>query len=308
MWFKNLSLYRLPSPPILDPGRLDELLFKNAARPCATLEFSSYGWTPPLGRLGKTMTQVTNGNIMICARKEEKVLPASVIREMVEDRVSRIEQKEARRVARFERQDIRDEVLQDLLPKALVRVGLTYAYVDPRQGWLIVDAASQSKAEELTALLRGTVDGLSIQPMAVNKRPATVMTDWLKKGTPKDFSLEYECELRDPGDEGGIVRCRQQDLDSAEIHAHLEAGKQVARLALSWDKRLSCLIGEDLTIKRLRFSDLVHEEAAETDAEDAASRFDADFAIMGLELGRFLPRLFEVFGGVATETAKQRAG
>lgn len=305
MWFKNLSLYRLSPPPTLKSDRLDELLLKNAARPCAKLEFSSYGWTPPLGRLGKTMTQVTDGNIMVCARKEEKVLPASVIREMVEDRVSRIEQKEARRVARFERQDIRDEVLQDLLPKALVRVGLTYAYVDPRQGWLIVDAASLSKAEELTSLLRSTVDGLSIQPMAVNKRPATVMTGWLKKGTPKDFSLEYECELRDPGDEGGIVRCRQQDLDSAEIHAHLEAGKQVARLALSWDKRLSCLIGEDLTIKRLKFSDLVQEEAAEAEAEDAASRFDADFAIMGLELKRFLPRLFEVFGGLDAEKAEK---
>jgi recombination associated protein RdgC len=305
MWFKNLILYRLASPLSLEPDRLDELLLKKAARPCAKLEFSSYGWTPPLGRLGKTMTQVTYGNIMICARKEEKVLPASVIREMVEDRLSRIEQAEARRVARFERQDIRDEVLQDLLPKALVRVGLTYAYVDLRQGWLLVDAASSSKAEELTSLLRSSVDGLSIQPLTVDKRPATVMTGWLERAAPKDFSLEYECELRDPMDEGGIVRCRQQDLDSAEIRAHLDAGKQVARLALNWDKRLSCLIGEDLTIKRLRFSGLVLDEAAEAEAEDAASRFDADFAIMSLELNRFLPRLFEVFGGLATEKAKE---
>ncbi len=299
MWFKNLILFRLANSLTIEPERLDDLLLKKAARSCGKLEVSSYGWTPPLGRLGKTMIHITNGKFMICARKEEKVLPASVIREIVEDRVTHIEQAEARRVARFERQSIRDEVLQDLLPKALVRVGLTHAYIDPRQGWLMVDAASVNKAEQLTSLLRSSLDGLSIQPMTVNAHPASVMTGWLGGGTPKDFSLEYECELHDPGEEGGIVRCRQQDLDSVEIRAHLEAGKQVARLAINWDKRLSCLISQDLTIRRLRFSDLVREEAADTQTEDAASRFDADFAIMSLELSRFLPRLFEVFGGVA---------
>lgn len=253
------------------------------------------------------MTHVTNGNIMICARREDKVLPSSVIREIVEDRITQIEHSEGRRVARFERQNIRDEVLHDLLPKALVRAALTYAYINPEQSWFIADSASVTKAEELTSLLRSSVDGLSIQPVSVDSQPSTVMTSWLQGDMPKDFSLEYECELRDPGDEGAIVRCKQQDLDSIEIRAHLDAGKQVVRLAVNWDKRLSCVIGEDLTVRRLRFSDLVRDEAADTQAEDAASRFDADFAIMALELGRFLPRMLKVFGGITSETVKSGA-
>ncbi|OQX45537.1 MAG: hypothetical protein B0D86_03485, partial [Candidatus Sedimenticola endophacoides] len=36
-------------------------------------------------------------------------------------------------------------------------------------------------------------------------------------------------------------------------------------------------------------------------AEDAATRFDVDFALMSLELGRFIPRLIDTFGGIAEE-------
>jgi len=46
----------------------------------------------------------------------------------------------------------------------------------------------------------------------------------------------------------------------------------------------------------LRFADVLQEEAASS-GEDAAARFDADFALMSLELAAFLPKLLEVFGG-----------
>jgi recombination associated protein RdgC len=56
-------------------------------------------------------------------------------------------------------------------------------------------------------------------------------------------------------------------------------------------------LDETLSIKKLRFLDVVQEEAAEVETLDAVERFDADFAIMSLELGHFLPRLAELFGG-----------
>ncbi|MCP4410390.1 MAG: recombination-associated protein RdgC [Gammaproteobacteria bacterium] len=297
MWFKNLTLYRFTEPFALDPEELEQRLSAQASRPCGKLEMFTYGWVPPLGRIGKTLTHVTNGQIMLCARKEEKLLPASVIREFVDERVAELEEAEHRGLSNYERQGIRDEIIQDLLPKALIRSALTYAYIAPKEGWLIVDAASTRKAEELTALLRDSLGSLSVIPPAIGNRPAQVMTGWLSDGVPEDFEIEDECELRDPEEEGGIVRCRRQDLGSDEIRAHLQAGKQVVKLAVQWDQRLTCILGEDLSIKRLRFTDMVQEEAAEVDVDSAAARFDADFAIMSLELARFLPRLVESFGG-----------
>ena len=118
---------------------------------------------------------------------------------------------------------------------------------------------------------------------------------------PAGFELGDECELREPVEGGSVIRCRKQDLLADEIEAHLEAGKLVTKLAVSWDERLSCILADDVSIKRLRFLDLVMEEAGEVSADDDVARFDADFALMTLELSRFIPAWLEVFGGLESD-------
>lgn len=304
MWFRNLQLYRLNAPFDLSAERLDEQLQTGAFRPCTSLEISSMGWDRPLGRHGRALTHAANGCIMVCARNEEKVLPQAVVREIVDERIEEIETEQMRRVPRKERMALRDEVLQDLLPKAFTRSSRIFAYIAPREGWLVVDASSVRKAEELLTLLRKGLGSLPATPLTVNTAPAAVMTGWLQgQGLPGDFVLGDECELRDPAQDGGIVRCRRQDLGGEEIRTHLQAGKQVARLAVAWNERLACILGEDLAVRRLRFLDVVQEEARQTEAGDAQARFDADFALMTLELSRFIPRLVEVFGGEQSRAA-----
>jgi recombination associated protein RdgC len=235
---------------------------------------------------------------MVAARKEEKVLPAAVVREILAERVLEIESEQMRPLRRREKQEIRDEVFQDLLPRAFTRSKLTYAYIDPRHRSILVDSATAAKAEELISLLRETLGSFPAKPLKVRRAPASVMTAWVDGTDPAPgFRLLDECELRDPGEEGGVVRCRKQDLSSQEIQGHLRAGKQVVRVGLEWSQRLSLVLGEDLTIRRLRFGDVVQEEAADSGGDDAAAKFDADFALMSLELERFLPNLLEVLGG-----------
>jgi len=297
MWFKNLCVYRLADSFDLSAEALHEHLGQKAFRRCGSLEMASIGWVPPLGHEGQMLTHSANGRIMVTARKEEKVLPTAVVREIVAEKVLEIEAEEMRTLRRQEKEEIRDEVLQDLLPRAFTRSRLTYAYIAPRDGWMLVDSASANKAEELIGLLRDTLGSLRVTPLKVRHAPAAVMTAWVE-GTDKaaGFELLDECELRDLGEEGGVVRCRKQDLSSEEMQGHLRAGKQAVRLAVEWNQRLSCVLGDDLIVRRLRFADVLQEEAASS-GEDAAARFDADFALMSLELAAFLPNLLEVFGG-----------
>ena len=298
MWFKNLHLYRLTKPFDLSPEALHEQLAERTCRPCGSLEPSTYGWVPPLGRNSTLLTHAANGYIMVCSRKEEKVLPAAVIREWLDEKIAAIEEEQARTVRRKEKEEIRQEVLLDLLPKAFSKSHLTYAYIDPKGSWLVVDAASANKAEELVTLLRETLGSLPAIPLAVQNAPSSVLTRWLNgQAIPGDFVLEDQCELRDPNEEGGVIRCTKQDLTSEEIQSHLKAGKRVTRLAVQWHEHLNCILCEDLSIKRLRFLDLIQEAAAEIETDNEASRFDADFALMTLELSRFIPALIKAFGG-----------
>jgi recombination associated protein RdgC len=52
-----------------------------------------------------------------------------------------------------------------------------------------------------------------------------------------------------------------------------------------------------MSIKRLRFEDIIKEAEDDTVADDAATRFDLDFTLMTLELAEFLPDLFATLGG-----------
>lgn len=298
MWFKNLQLFRFTSPFQLAPEQLEALLRERAFHPCGSLEPQSVGWTAPLGRKAEQLVHVANGYLMISACRQEKVLPPAVVHEIVSERAAEIEDQQMRRLRKAERDNLRSEVLHELMPRAFSRTLRTFAYLAPRDGWLVVDAASRKRAEELTVLLRQSLGSLPVAPPASVERPAAIMTGWLaEEAAPEDFVLESECELRDPKEDGGIVRCRRQDLATPEIQAHLKAGKEASQLALTWNERISFVLDEAFSIKRLRFLDVVQDQAAEVETEDEAARFDVDFSIMTLELAHFLPRLFEAFGG-----------
>ncbi|WP_404356408.1 recombination-associated protein RdgC [Methylotuvimicrobium sp. KM1] len=298
MWFKNLSVYRFTEDFTLTPAEFEEKLEQMPFRPCAAQQEMSFGWTAPLGRNSEQRVHSTNGFMMICAKVEEKVLPAAVINEMVLEKIQEAEDRENRKLSKKERTAIKEEICFELLPRAFTFSRKTYAYIDPKNGWLIVDSPSAKKAEDLISNLRKCLGSLPVVPPITQEKPVAVMTRWLMtQDTPGDITIEDECELRSPGDEGGIVRCKRHDLSLPEIKNHLDTGKQVIKLAINWADRIACIVDENLSIKRLKFLDLVQDQVADIETQDEAEQFDADFSIMSLELSTFLPRLIELFGG-----------
>jgi recombination associated protein RdgC len=302
MWFKNLSLLRFTEAFTLTAEQLEEKLQSGRFQPCGSLQPMSYGWVPPVGKDDAPLVHAANGCYMLCAQREEKILPSSVVNEILAEKLAEIEEKKGTPVRKKERDALRDEVIHDLLPRAFSFTRRQYAYIDANTGWLVVDSSSAKKTEELASWLRRCLESLPVAVPQVKDRPAAVMTRWLAEGeVPVDVVIENECELRATDEEGAVVRCKKHDLSAPEIQNHLEAGKEAVKIAVSWNDRLSFVLDDALGIKRLRFLDLVQEQAAEVDAEDAAQRFDADFAIMSGELGAFLPRFLELFGGENTQ-------
>ncbi len=298
MWFKNLHIYRFLKPFNLTAEALIEQLSKDAFQPCGRLEMQSQGWVPPLGKDSESIVHAVQKCFMIATRTEEKILPVSVVREFVNEKVEEIETQQLRKVRKREKEEIREEILQELIPRAFTRSNYQYAYIDSKQGWLLIDTASRKKAEEFVSFLRKTLGSLPVTLPKLKDSPAYMMTQWLTEETcPAQFELADACELVDTSLEGAIVNCKRQDLLSDEIHAHLKAGKLVTRLALQWHSRIGLVIDDEFVIRRLQFLDLVQEQAQEVTVENRQQRFDADFAIMIGELAQLIKSLFEVFGG-----------
>ncbi|MDX1696859.1 MAG: recombination-associated protein RdgC [Thiohalobacterales bacterium] len=301
MWFRNLQLYRLDEKFTLTPEQLAARLADDRFRSCGKMDMVSSGWTPPLGRHGEQPVHAASGFILICLRREEKLMPATVIRRLLEDKVVAIETAEQREVYRREKMRLKEEIIVDLLPRALSRITNLFAYIDTRNSMLVVDSASAGKAEALITQLRHSLDRLPLTPLQTEQSLSARMTRWLEGAPlPAGFGLGEECELRHPDADGSTATCRHQDLGAAEVRQHIKAGKRAVRLALQWRERLGFVLHEDLSIRRLRFEDIVREAEKDTQADDPVSRFDLDFSLMVLELAEFLPQLLQAVGVTAT--------
>ena len=297
MWFKNLSIFRLTETFTLSAEELEQKLEALAFRPCGPHEEFSLGWTSPIGKSGQQLVHSSNGYMMLCGKKEERVLPSAVINELVQEKIIEKEEQQARKLSKKERTEIKNEIIFDSRPKAFTFSRKTYAYVDIKGGYIVVDSASSKSAEDLLSLLRKSLGSLPTIPLNTIDKPSNVMTHWLlTQQTPSDLTIEDECELRSE-ESGSIVRCKKHDLSLPEIKNHLDSGKAVIKLALNWSDRLAFIIDEHLAVKRLRFLDLIQDQVSEIDVTDAEAQFDVDFSIMSAELANFIPRLLEFFGG-----------
>ena len=310
MWFRNLQVYRLGKAFDLTPEAFDERLRGAEFSGCKRMDMLTSGWTPPLGRAGRQLVHAANGYLMICARKEEKIIPAGVVKQLLDDKVAEIELAEDREIYRRERRRMKEDIIVNILPHALSRITDQCAYIDVRNRMMVVDAASPARAEALVSQLRTTLGRFAATPVSIKQSLSAVMTRWLNgEAMPGDLELGLECELRHPDPAGGVVSCRHQDLGAGEVRNHISNGKYAIKLALQWKDRLSFVLHEDMSIKRLRFEDIIKDARDDTVADDAATRFDLDFSLMTLELAEFLPQLFAMLGGeeLSQEAAPEMA-
>lgn len=300
MWFKNLYIVQLADPFTISSEELHEKLLAQLAKPCGTLQPSSYGWTSPLGHEGQLLVHTIGPYMMLAARKETKLLPNSIIREALTNKIIELEQTQNRKISKKEKASLKEEIYVQMMARAFHKAQTTYGYIDIKNNWVIIDTANAKKADEFLELLRKSVGKLDVATLQTNKTPRVVMTNWLTtKHTPADFTIETQCQMFDPQDIKTIIKCVNHDLMADEIIQHLRAHKQITELALTWKNQISFTLCDNLILKRFQFLDMIKAEIQDTQAESPAERFDADFAIMTAAISELLPNIFELFEGLS---------
>ena len=292
MWFSQCTVFRLPETP--NATLLADKLADAPFALCGGLDWFTEGFAAPQSFTPELVFKVEQ-TMGIALRREEKVLPGSVIQRAVDERVARIEQQEGRSVGRKERQELKEQVTDELLPRAFVRATHTRALF--ADGMLLVDSAAASKAENLLAKLREALGGLKAQLVHTRQTPSALMTSWLLQGHCEGgFELDSDCELKGVGDVVPVVKVSKQDLTADEVVQHVKNGKTVTQLGLVWREQIAFILTQDFTLKRIQYLDVLQEEA-ESNGDDAADLAAASQLIVSANLSALIGELVELMGG-----------
>lgn len=295
MWFKNLQIYRLPAPWPVGPDTLEDQLARKRFQPCGSQDLESRGWVSPNG--DERLVHGVGGQWLISLGLEAKLLPSSVVKQVAEERAEEIEAAQGYKPGRKQMKDLKEQVTQELLPRAFSRRRRVNAWIDPQDGWLVIDASSPGRAEEVLETLRQCLDSFPLALLRTERAPGSAMADWLAAGEgPAGFSIDQDCELKAVTEDKAAVRYVRHTLEGDEVKAHLTAGKLPTRLALTFDGRASFVLTDKGEVKRLQFLDVVQEQL-DGGNDAAAELFDAHFALMTGELRRLIPAVVDSLGG-----------
>jgi recombination associated protein RdgC len=304
MFFRNLCLFRLPADFSLAASEFEARLDGRPLGHCGPFDMLTRGWVP-VGPTGRRLYTVGHHQL-IALGVEQKLLPASVIRQVAAERAEQLAAEQGFPVGRKQMRDLRLRVGDELRARALVRRRVTHAWLDREHGWLVVDAAGPGRAEEVVETLRETLGQFAATGADTARSARTAMGSWLAAGEAvRPFGIDDDVELQAVDGSRATIRHARHPVDKAEARRHLGAGFIVTRLGLTWNERIAFVLTDRLQVKRVEFLEL---EAAAADAPDVdpLEQFDIDFTVMSGELANLLADLVAALGGttaVAEDTA-----
>lgn len=289
MWFKNIKAYQLTQSLSLDDDTLQNALKEFAFRPCGSQDLATSGFVSPFSQIGQDtmMFHKVQERYWITIKKQEKILPSTVVNAELAEKVAKIEAETGSPVGKKAQSDLKQEIVTQLLPRAFTKNSYTHGYISLPDNMVVIDSSSDGKAEAFLAMVRKAISSLPVVPLA-RRSLAPELTQWLTEGAPDHIELLEEAELKSTDELESVIRCKNQPLDSEEIQLHLDSGKLVQKLGFAWQENLTAVIAEDGSFKRIKFTDRLKEETDDIPKDQAQARLDAEFALMSAELCTFL--------------------
>ncbi len=308
MWFKQIQLYSFNEHVAFDPEAIETKLESLAFTPCLASLPASLGWVPPLDQEEATLVEAINGCMMICLQFEEKLLPATVVRQELNNKIKEIEANRDYKVRGKEKLALKEEITHTLLTRAFTKITKVHAYIDTKNQWLFVNTTNAKKLESFVSLFKRTLD-INISAPEV-KKPTSVMTHWLLHDScPTSMGIEKSCVLQDLNQQNRVIRAKHQNLFASSMQELLKDGCSVQQLAVSWKDYLSFVIAEDFTLRGINFGDEIIANAKENYSETAQQQFAADMLMMSDLFAQVMQILLGEFGkqtvkGEELETAE----
>jgi recombination associated protein RdgC len=292
MWFKQAQLFKFDDKVSIDSGELESQLEQLPFTPCPSGLPISQGWISPTDEEDAPLICTVPGFLLICLQTEAKLLPASIIRQRLNEKIKEIQLAQDRKVSYKEKNAIKQEVYHELLPKAFGVIYRTYAFIDTKNNWLILDTNNKKRTENFISFFDRASKIKAISPEI--KKLSPILTDWLLNDShPKSLNIEDACVLQDPKQEERVTRIQKQDLSANYVQTLIKNNFEISQMKMTWNDQVTFVLKNDFTFQSLQYQDSVVESSGEN-KNDSEGSFKADFFIMSGVLTKMFQELLKI--------------
>ncbi len=296
MYFKNIRIFRLPEDIKFDSEKLSAQLVADKLKPCGPQDLATQGWLSPFNMLSDIFCWQSGAAQLIELGIEEKILPPSVVKTKLDEKVTTIKAETGNKPGRKQQTDIKQELLFELLPQAFTKLKRIGAYIDNDLKLLVVDSANQNAAENLVSQLRQTLGSFKAEAFGESSDMAMIMTRWITEGHAESgFEFGSSLVLQTMDEAKSVIRAKNVDFLNDEMQRHIDNGYLVTQIGLIFNERIELVLTHDFAIKSIKFTDIVLDGLGAEAIESEEQLLDSRFTLMHLEFKEMLIALFTLF-------------
>lgn len=294
MWFKQAQIFKFEENSSFSAEELEGHLEQLPFTPCPSGLPISQGWISPTEEEDEALVFSVPGFLLICLQTEAKLLPAKIVRQKLNEKVKEIQLKQDRKVPYKEKNILKQAIYNELLPKAFGAIYRTYAFIDTKNNWLILDTNNAKNTENFITFFKRSLSKVKIVPPEI-KKLSPILTDWLLNDTqPKSLNIEDTCVLKDPKQEERVIRIQKQDLSANYVQSLIKNNFEISQMKMTWNDQITFVLKNDFTFQSLQYQDSVVELSGEDKNDAEEGSFKADFFIMSGLLTKMFQELLKI--------------
>lgn len=303
--FNNLLVYRMTEATAFHAraDELNELLAGQAARLPGPGELSFTGFSEPLGIDDEYVEHIRPKAMTLCVNFAERMLPGKIVRQRVLAKVKEIEDNEDRKVYAREKNQIKDAVVAEMLPRAFIdQKHVRVMIIGP---YICIDTTSAKKGEEVLSLMRSVLGSLGVRPVSVKTTPIEPFTRWFTTNVaPAKFGLTGDFKANNGTDESDFVTGKGTSPETEGLSDLVaEYSRRVTVLGMTWrtsmDEHLRFTVNEMIGIKGIKWPDAIMDMASADAGEEAdkVNLMRATMLLLSAEIGQLITDLLDALGG-----------
>lgn len=301
MWFKNARIYTVALDDSLksifnNETLLNDKIQAECFKPTTQQELASCGFSPVLGRNTEAFVFSHEHNHFLRFTEENKLLPASIVNQVLADQIDLKEQEVNRPLKKSEKQALKTAVINQMMAQAFTTRRESFLWINSQFGFVAASVSSAKRAEAAITMLRkalGSFPAKALQPRCVVEDRLTSYI--AKKELPELLTLGVDAVFKSNDDMGSTVRVSKDDLTSNEVLNHIKAGKMVTELQLNYNQAAQFVITSDLGLKRITIDDLFLEKNMPQSSDNKLADLQAAIILESSVLTELIAKIFKAF-------------